>query len=441
MNFLIKKTTLSSLLLISVANIGNTEIPSPPNQTNLNSIEVQNNQTVSKPAPHSWNPSREIWDKSVRLAQKANEQYKNSNRDGLSDEDLWEQTKIDAVLWYNTMFTNTSKQIQLNQILNDGKMSERRLKTKTFNQPLKENFVKRLFLFSILGDFRYISNANGEHSKNQLTPPVAINWPFPISLIYSHGTRVLVKIGGNRISSENLFNWLTTGDLTVEPLYTHLRMISTHGTRKEGDCSQLQNSNCIIEELKQTSVTGILQSGSEGLNSKHRYINVALGGLGYPDYFGNLISYNGHRLKSMNTKSNIPSYVLDESVQHGHVYIYLGPSSMLIGVEPSAPGKHDMFEQSHDFTSGFKNSTELPSPTGGAKMQKLLGSRAPRQYNGMMIHVEDQQFENINQKVNFILEQPNYKQALLFQKILLQSIQEARESIAAFVHENSVKQQ
>lgn len=380
----------------------------------------------------SWEPTKQLWEESVLLASEALEKYK-TNNPGLSYDKIIQQSKIDAVLWYNTMFTNFMKQTEVSAILSQTGISHDRIQKKSKNQSLKENFLKRLFLLSIMSNFKYISNQIAEGAKINSTSATSIEWPYPVSLIYSHGTRVLVKIGGNQNTSETIFNWLTTGNQNTEPSFTHLRSISSHGTAKKGDCSTLSNASCEIKELKQTSFSGVFKSATDSLRSQHRYINVALGGLGYLDYFNNIISYNGHRIKR--NKNN--QYVLDESTQHGHVYTYLGPASLLIGVESSAPGKHDMFEKNHDFTSGFKDSTELPSPTGGPKMQKLLGTNAPSQYNGMMVYLEEQDFELIKEKIRFILEQPSYKQALLFQELLLKNISHGKNIINSFIQKNS----
>lgn len=302
----------------------------------------------------------------------------------------------DAKSWTNTLFPNK----RAYQIFPYGVL---------VTEFQKIDFMRRVFLTMVVLNLSYTPEKN---NRERLKP-----WPYALATALSHGQRVLFD--GTGISSQQLINLWSGNKTSAVPAWMYVRTFASHGTAWNKKRQE-------IDEIKLGGVRGFVKqvgqvAGRAAGNAYHYGMDIPAGGMGATNPLGDLVGPGG---RSFNRQTLNPR----RGIQYGHVYI--GPSDfkfssgirsgVLVGVEVEAPGNQGPFGNNHNFSSGFRSSTEEQSLWGSVKMQKfpVPAEMIPAKYGGMMVSVYHEDLPYLNKLFKAILLLPKKEQSNFFMKLL-----------------------
>jgi len=246
-------------------------------------------------------------------------------------------------------------------------------------------FLKRLFLCFAVCKLTYCTQENGAATHA---------WPFPLASALCHGSRILIRLEG--VSCAEFTNFLLLGDATADegdvPSPMFARWAATHAVG-------LHEDTCQLYEQKLTPRQG-LQNLDDGLKSKHLGLDLPVGG------FSNTVPKDGDtmyigpagvpfRLKKVAGGKQV---VFADEMQHGHLYFRRDDfgseatnlSSILLGIENSAPHKESFFGGKH--TAAAKNQETSPFGTRKWRDYRKGGQEVPADVGGMHVNIDTTAF-------------------------------------------------
>jgi hypothetical protein len=270
----------------------------------------------------------------------------------------------------------------------------------------KIKFIKKLIFLIAGAGLQYTIRDN---DYQHLRP-----WPFPIVSAFSHGQRILFII--RQTKAEEVFNFLTSNKKSG---IARRRMMASHSVK-------LNKNNPV--EIKLKGFIGSMKNLWDGIRAKHFGVNIPLGGMGIIGPSGEIIGESGNFLT--------PELNPISGKQHGHFYLRVddfskqGLSTILVGLEDSAPGKTSWFGERHAPRDAFSDQTKKLSPTMGSKWKEmdLEGMEPPAEYGGKVVELDRNQFKALESRIERIMASNEIsKEFPFFEKVLMKNGPEARE--------------
>ncbi|MBP9752275.1 MAG: hypothetical protein KBD31_00470 [Proteobacteria bacterium] len=417
------KALLPVIILCSTINIFSGAIGIVPQQNVINQHPQNNDEDASavaalKKCPNTKYPTSRYFGTGfvgiipqVKMTINENTWTQKMNQPCIFDEAvIRDQFQTDIALWLNTILVKKG----VGEMVGGKKLKAKHISKLNETQ----NFLKRWFLLMAFSPLKYVTKDNAG-AKNPGTPDYQIPQPFPYPLAsaLSHGQRMIIElqdvVNGKGLDSA-FYNLLLGGDTDEKPIIDELRSFASHGTHQE--------PNGKVAEDK------LLSGFMSAIQLDHHMVDVPLGGVGNKNEMGFFIGAEGQSYK-VGQDTGFGNFQL------GHIFIGVhrfnnGVSSLLMGVESTAPHKNSPFKtggKNHNITSGMKDSTTNRSATGGQKWANLLGGMAPATYGGMIINVTRVELPKIKLLFDTVLAMPENQQALLFQKILTMNANEANQ--------------
>lgn len=272
----------------------------------------------------------------------------------------------------------------------------------------RENFIKRMSLLLLMNPplFRPSGTKTG--------------WPIydkdiPCSSYLMRGGRWNIDITGSKAG--DVLKILTDYDSSI----LESRIAASHGAIME------KNGTLVEEKL---SGLKAYKAILHGLWKRHFGLNIPLGGYGNPAYNGKYtINFDGTALSDKKTqhghvymflrtfgKSPVPGFIRDllESRQDIQINATDVRSIILLGIEPSAPGKKSMFAIKHSTASAFKNTKSDPSLTNSQKWQKLDIPLQPQSYGGIISYICQKDIEDWEKACQLLLSLSPHMQRQFF---------------------------
>ena len=294
---------------------------------------------------------------------------------------LAEQVIRDRKLFYATLFPNVTRAGSLAVLLAKTPGQETISASKDRN-----NILARILVAMAWAKLKYSTTANDR--------TILLDWKYSVATALGHGQRVAFEVQGLD-DSDDLYSLFLYG--LVKPIPNpdpFKRSLASHGLAFSSD------NTAVMKEVKLgIGPAGLYKNIVGGIVGKHHGIDLAFGGLGNTTISGKLIGPGG---SAVDPKTG----VMDTKIQHGHLYLHtderkakgalLGDAGVLVGLEPSGPGKSDMFNVAHTGLSAVQDSTKNIGVTGGRKMALLFNGspdKPPAKYGGLWALFNKAQFE------------------------------------------------
>ena len=231
----------------------------------------------------------------------------------------------------------------------------------------RQNFAKRLYLLLLLNPPKFRQEKAERKEARYDTDTQSVSYLM-------RGRRWMIDFTG--MPAEEIVKFLSGGAPIIQK-----RTAASHGANitKHGQ----------IVEVKLSGVKSI-HAVVYGLLGRHLGVNLPLGG------YGNFAVNNSYLIGADGTPIDQNGSPIKSNIQHGHVYIYAQTyktkpdtrSVLLIGIEPSGPGKKSMFNVAHNVASASKDSTLDPSLTNSKKWRHSGIPFQPADYNGMLTSMD-----------------------------------------------------
>lgn len=292
--------------------------------------------------------------------------------------------KHDVILMYQTLFSVCSKSSPVKIPLTPEEATK-------YNRRVL--FLKRLFLCLAVCGLTYCEEENCDVTRA---------WPFPLAAALCHGSRILIRLDG--VSCSEFTNFLLLGDAQANegdvpsPFFT--RWAASHAVGFHEPADQLY-------EHKLTLTQG-LKNLDAGMKSKHLGLDLPVGG------FANRAPIDSDKMcigpagVPYRTKKVAGSkqVVFANGIQHGHLYLRRDDfgnarggtehvSSILLGIENSAPQKESFFCPKH--TAAAKKHKTSAFGTRKWKDYRKGGLKVPADTGGMHVRIDTAAFEALQE--------------------------------------------
>jgi hypothetical protein len=248
--------------------------------------------------------------------------------------------------------------------------------------------LRRLYLFLGLSGLEYRQTIMEKESP----------WPFPLATVLTQGQRVLIVL--EDVPSDDFLNFITENNFSL----FYERKYSSHGVEFQEETRDLREVK-IRKAFRRLKVT-----------EKVLGLDFPFGGVGTPLPNGHCVGPRGMELRGRKLKKNM---------QLGHLHLYAQDfpiqrkTAILVGIEGCAPGTKNQLGCTHNILSGLRNQKVNRSVSGGMKWARLeVSPSPPAEYEGKIVRLSRQEFEEIKAKIKMILNMEEEEQKALFKKIL-----------------------